>query len=211
MRNKMLASILAVFLFLGISAAAVETIPGWSGIPGWVGPYPEGVTMFTTEDLSLHGALWSSSDHVVEGKKPLLFANFQIINSADKALTLLEPFHIYVRVYPANDVGGKIVYEHAFPALEGTFPAHSFFLTATASEPEWFGRDQEGKVLPSGEYFARLEMDSQFVFTLEGDDTVRTREVVFFYPREAAITVDLKMYRSNTNYFKPPVVRVAQQ
>ena len=219
MKKRILTSILAVFLLFGISAAAAPTaaqeddpylIPGWDQIPGWRGPWPEGYGMFRTEDLSLHGGFSMESGFIFDSRTAVELTHFMFYNSSDKAITLLEPFHIYLRVYPANDVGGKIVYQHEVPVLAGVLPPHSFFSTS-GDNNLWYGTDNNNRMLPNGKYVMCVEMDDHFIFSFEGDNTVQVRDVGFVYAKQESLEVNAQMQRAFSSYLNPPPGRMPQK
>jgi hypothetical protein len=121
---------------------------------------------------------------------------FQVVNSASKAVTV-EPFSIYVRIYRANDTEGTHVYSFDIPVLEGTLPAHSFY---TYYAGTWYGTDKSGEMFPDGKYVLRTHLPDQFVFRMEGDDTLTAHVVDYRWQGNASFTIKATWPRTLVAY-----------
>ena len=123
--KRIITTIIVACLVLTLNnTGSASNVPNF--ISGWDGPFEEGVTWFATEDLSIHGGFDPELEIVLDGATPFPDVAFQIVNSADKTVTV-EPFYINVRIYRVDGSGNEPLYSFHIPLLEGTLPAHTFY------------------------------------------------------------------------------------
>jgi len=165
-------------------------------IPGWEGPFEEGVQWFATDDLSIHGGFDQELEVVLDGATPFPYISFGIVNSADSAVTI-EPFSIGVHIYHADRLNSEPVHSFDIPIIEGTLPAHSRFSYST---PRWYGTSKNGEMLPDGKYVLHTHMPNQFEFHMEGDNMLIAHDVDYRWSGSKSFVIEAKWPRTFTAY-----------
>lgn len=196
MNKKRIITIIIALRMLITVCYAINTDDAPYLISGWEGPYEEGVTWFATKDLSIHGGFDPELELILDGVTPFPIVHFQIVNSANKPVTV-EPFNIYVCIYHTDDEEGQPVFSFEIPVLKGTMPAHTFYLYTAA---KWYGTDRNGEMLPNGEYVLRTHLPDQFIFSVEGDDTIIAHEVDYRYPGNKIFSINTEWPKTFTAY-----------